>query len=75
MSVKTGKERRVAARDRGWERKTARAGLGFWRLGGLGPGFGLLSRYSKHFYFAKQFWQLILENGDDCLDKIFSGNF
>ena len=36
--------RRVAARCRGWERKTARGNPRVWRLGGLGPGFGLLSR-------------------------------
>ena len=47
-----------------------------WRLGGLGPSFGLLSRNSQNiFIFANLFWQLILENGDDCLDKIFFVNF
>ena len=49
--------------------------LGFWRLGGLGPVWATHSRFSKQFYFAKQFWQLIFENGDDRLGKIFSDNF
>ena len=44
-------------------------------LAGLLGWFGLLSQFSKHFYFAKRFWQLIFKNGDDCLDKIFSNNF
>ena len=47
----------------------------FWRLGGLGPVWATLSQFSKHFYFAILIWQIILENGDDGLDKIFSDNF
>ena len=34
-------------------------------------GWATLSQFPKHFYFAKQFWQLVFENGDDCLDKTF----
>ena len=69
--TKTKKKRRVAARGRGWEGKTARGRIRVWRQGGPGP-VGLLSRHSKLlFSFAKQFWQIILENGDKRLGKTF----
>ena len=48
--------------------------LGFevrWALGRI----GLLSRSLKFIFLLQINWQLILENGDDCLDKIFSGDF
>ena len=43
------------------------AGLGFWRLGGLGPAWAALSRSRNYFYFANRFGQLIFKNEDDCL--------
>ena len=42
---------------------------------GLGQVLGYSLAILKAFYFAKIIWQLILENGDDRLDKIFSDNF
>ena len=42
---------------------------------GLGR-FGLLSRNSQNIFILQiKIRQLILENGDERLDKIFSGNF
>ena len=77
LKGKREKKKRAAAKRRGWERKTTRAGLGFWRLGGLLGRIGLLSRnFSKYFFifFSKIIWQLIFKNGDDRLGKIFSDN-
>ena len=83
LFVKNRKERRVAARCRGWEQKTARGNqgktLGF-EVRWAWAGFGLLSRSLKfifllQFNLAKIIWQFIFKNGDDCLGKIFSDNF
>ena len=49
LIAKTRKGRRVAARCRGVGGKLPGAGLGFWRLGGLGPGLGCSLANSKHF--------------------------
>ena len=64
----------------GGRRKRARAGIRVlearWAWARL---WATLSQFSNLFFFCKIIsqiiWQIILENGDDCLDKIFSDNF
>ena len=38
----------------------------------LGQVWATLSQFLKHFILQIKFCQLILENGDDCLDKTFA---
>ena len=45
-----------------------------WRIGGLGPVWGTLSGTRTFIFFCKLIWQIIFENGDDCLDKTFPTN-
>ena len=70
VSAKPKKKERVAAKRQGVGTEKARVNPRVWRLGGLGPVWGTLS-ILKTISFANQFWQLILENGDDCLGKKF----
>ena len=77
--AKNRKAKRVAAKTQGVGKQNSQGKLGQtlgFEVRWAWAGFGLLSRvFSKHFYFAKLFWQLNFENGDDCLDKYFSDNF
>ena len=74
---KKKKEGEGGCKVQGVRRKRVRAGIRVLEARWAWTGFGLLSRNSQNilFSFAKQFWQLIFKNGDDCLDKTFSGNF
>ena len=49
--------------------------LGFEVRWALGRGWATLSQYSKYFILQIKFGNLIFENGDDCLDKIFFRQF
>ena len=43
-----------------------------WRLGGLlGQGLGYSLTFENFYFSGKIIWQIILENGDDCLGKTF----
>ena len=75
ISAKLEKGKRVAAKRQGVGTEKARGNHRVWRLGGLWAVLGYSLAILKTFSFAKQFWQLILENGDDCLDKIFFRQF
>ena len=59
----------------GRNRKTPGGNPRVWRLGGLGPVWAVLSHLKIYFFFCKIICNLIFENGDDCLAKIFSVNF
>ena len=69
--IDTSETYQVAARCQGVWTENCQGRSRVWRLGGLGPALGYSLSILKTFSFAKQFWQLILENGDDCLDKLF----
>ena len=63
---------RKVGRGKGKQPGETRETLGFEVRWALGRGWATLSLAQKLlFFFCKLIWQLIFENGDDCLDKTF----
>ena len=54
--AKREKRERMAAKGRGWERKTARGRIRVWRLGGPGPGLGYSLAILETFLFCKLYF-------------------
>ena len=78
---KTQKTEEGGCKMQGGRRKRARAGIRVCSrvclagLLGLASWATLSQPQNILFFFCKTMWQLIFENGDDCLDKIFFRQF